>query len=193
MINFSKTTLALSFVGLLAACGGGNQSESQQESQDKYAGTHSYCDGDHTRYRVTLTGTGNNNYKATSSEITYQNSNCTGTVLATYSEPLESTLTFIETATAPVSAPGLAPNLSIDKYKLNIPQQTATLIGPNVTRRSNNSSCFPVPPDRNFCYGLALESEEVDLGAYKTSAGFYLLLLENGTYLNEEGSVFVKE
>lgn len=185
MINFFKTTLSLSFVGLLAACGGGTQ----QESQDKYAGTHSYCDGDHTRYRLTLTGTGNNNYKVTHSEITYQNSNCTGSVLATYSEPDASNLTFIETAIATVRAPGLASSLSIDKYKLNIPQTTATLTGPAVV-----GNCFNYP-GRNgrICYDLNVDAEQVDLGAYKTSAGFYLLLLEDGTYLDEEGAVFVKE
>jgi hypothetical protein len=190
MINFSKTTLALSLVFLIAACGGGggsNQSESQQGSQDKYAGTHSYCDGDHTRYRVTLTGTGNNNYKATSSEITYQNSNCTGTVLATYSGPDAGNLTFIETAIATVRAQGLASSLSIDKYKLNIPQTTATLTGPAVV-----GNCFNYPAGR-ICYDLSIAAEQVDLGLYKTNAGFYVLNLENGTYLNEEGSVYVKE
>jgi hypothetical protein len=190
MNNFSKTTLALSLVCLIAACGGGgdsSQSESQQASQNKYAGAHSYCDGDHTRYRVTLTGTGNNNYKATASEITYQNSNCTGSVLATYSEPDAGNLTFIETATATVSAIGLASSLSIDKYKLNIPQTTATLTGPAVV-----GNCFNYPTGQ-ICYDLNIAAEQVNLGLYKTIAGFYLLLLENGTYLNEEGSVYVKE
>lgn len=187
MVNFCKTTLTLSFVCLIAACGGGNQSESQQASQDKYAGTHSYCDGDHTRHRLTLTGTGNNNYRATSSEITYQNSDCTGSVLATYSEPDAGNMTFIETATTTVRAQGLASSLSIDKYKLNIPQTTPTLTGPAVV-----GNCFNYPVGR-ICYDLNIAAEQVDLGLYKTSAGFYVLLLENGTYLNEEGYVFVKE
>jgi hypothetical protein len=188
MINFSKTTLALSLVGLIAACGGGgSKSESQQGNQDKYAGTHSYCDGNHIRSRVTLTGTGNNNYKATSSEITYQNSNCTGSVLATYSVPDAGNLTFIETAIGTVRAQGLASSLSIDKYKLNIPQTTATLTGPNVV-----INCVYYPAG-HICHYLDLAAVQVDLGLYKTSAGFYLLLLENGTYNDEEGYVHVKE
>lgn len=187
MVNFCKTTLTLSFVCLIAACGGGNQSESQQASQDKYAGTHSYCDGDHTRTRLTLTGTGNNNYRATSSEITYQNSDCTGSVIATYSEPDSGNLTFIETAIATVRAQGLASSLSIDKYRLSLPQQTATLTGSNLV-----GNCFNYPAGR-ICYDLNIPTVQVDVGLYKTNAGFYVLNLENGTYLNEEGSVYVKE
>lgn len=136
---------------------------------------------------MTLTGTGNNNYKATSSEITYQNSNCTGTVLATYSEPDAGTFTFNETTIAPVRVPGQASNLSIDKYKLNIPQSRATLTGPAVV-----GNCFNYPAGR-ICYDLNIDAEQVDLGFYKTNAGFYVMNLENGIYLNEEGSVFVKE
>lgn len=190
MINFFKTTLALPLVFLIAACGGGTQ----QESQDKYAGTYSYCDNDHTRYRATLTGTGKNNYSMSYSEIIYQNADCTGSVLATYSEPDASTWTFIETATAPVSAPGLASSLSIDKYKLNIPQQTARLTGTNLTLRGDGLTCFPVTTNRvPFCYRLDVEEESVDIGVYLGSTGYSLLILENGTYENKEGSVFVKE
>lgn len=202
-----KTALALSLVAVLTACGGGDVTSGSDTggaggnggtggantpptTANKYEGTHSYCDDDHTRYRVTLTSTGNNNYRAKFSDITYQNSNCTGSVLATYSEPLESTLTFIETATANVSAQGLASSLSIDKYKFNVPQQIATLTGPNVV-----GDCVNYPgPDGKFCYEqLNIAAEQVDWGLYKTSAGFYLLNLVNGTYDNEERSVYVKE
>ncbi len=187
---FFKLALVIPFVSLIAACGGGgssSESESQQESKGIYDGTHSYCDGDHTRYRLALTGTGNNNYSASVSEITYQNSNCTGSILATYSEPVASDLTFVQTATATVRAPGLASSLNIDKYKLNIPQTTATLTGPNV-----DGNCVNYPTGQ-FCYELNVAAEQVDLGVYKTSGGFYLLFLENGTYVNDEGSLFVKE
>lgn len=189
MNTFLKIALALSIVPLMAACGGGGGSDNgQSESQqDKYAGTHSYCDGDHTRYRVTLTGTGNNNYSTTSTQITYQNANCTGNVIATYSEPVASTLAFQRNAIATVRVPGLASSLSIDQYKVNIPSMTATLSGSGVVGR-----CVNYPAGR-FCYDLNISAEQVDLGFYKTSAGFYALSLENGTYTNEEGSLFVKE
>jgi hypothetical protein len=181
---FIKTTLVLSFAAVLTACGGGGDGGSSSTATGKYAGTHSYCDGDHTRYRLVLTETVNGNYSVLDSEVTYQNSNCTGNVLATYSATVPSIATFVETSVAPIRVPDLASSLSLDKYKLNVPQSTATLTGSGVT-----GNCVNYPGGR-FCYDLSSDAYQVDLGLYLTSAGFYGLILEDGVYA---GDLYVKE
>ena len=181
MKSILKTTLALSFVAVLAACGGGGSSST---GAGKYAGAHSYCDGDHTRFRLVLTETANGNYSLLDSEVTYQNANCTGNVLATYSASVPSILTFVETSVAPIRVPGLASSLSIDKYKMNAPRATGTLTGPGVA-----GNCVTYPGGR-FCYELNSDALQLDLGLYPAPAGFYTLVLEDGVYV---GDLYAKE
>ena len=190
MKSFLRATSTLLFISVMAGCGGGGGESSEGSNattKDKYSGTHSYCDGDHTRYKVTFNATGKGNYSISETEATYQNSNCTGNILATYSESAPSTLSFIATGLTPVNAPGLASSLIVDKYKLNIPQKTATLTGSGV-----NGSCVNYPQGR-FCYDLTITAEQIDIGFYSTAAGFYPLLLENGTYQSDSENLYVKE
>ena len=187
MKSFQKSTLILSFLFALTACGGGG-GDTGTATTGKYSGTYSYCDGDHTRYKVVFTDTGNENYKSLTSEITYQNANCTGTVLATYSETVPSTLTFQESSIATVNVPNLGSSLKIDKYKINIPKFTATLSGPGVV----NGNCVKYP-NGQFCYTLDSDAEQLDVGFYSSSNGVYPLVLENGVYTNTDGDVLIKE
>lgn len=186
MILFFRTSLLLWLAGILTACGGGGDGSNTTDAF-KYAGTHSYCDNDHTRYRVALTATGNGNYNAVDTDIIYQNSNCTGNVLATYSGPITNTLTFVETAIATVQTTGLAPSLSIDKYRVNTPNTPGSLTGPSV-----DGSCVNLV-GRRICYSLDGGAQQLDVGLYQTNAGFYIMNLENGVYVDRDAGLFLKE
>ncbi len=188
-----KTKFAISLVALLTACGGGGGGgggggDPATATVGKYAGTHSYCDRDHTRFRLTLTGTEGENYNLTRTMISYQNANCTGDVLGTYSVSSPSTLTFVETAIATVSVPNLASSLSIDKYKLKTGPTTGTLVGPGV-----DGPCVNITSNQQICFEMTMDAQELDLGFYLTTGGFYLMELENGIYGTEQESLLVKE
>lgn len=182
-----KTTFAMALVALLTACGGGGGGgDPATATVGKYAGTHSYCDRDHTRFRLTLTGTEGENYNLTRTVISYQNADCTGDILGTYSVSFPSTLTFVETAIATVRGPRLASSLSIDKYKIKTPQTTGMLVGPGV-----DGPCVNIARNQKICFEMEANPQELDLGFYLTTGGFYAMELENGTYQAE--ALMVKE
>lgn len=172
---------------MLAACGGGGGGgdAGSNATTAKYVGTYSYCDGDHTKYTATLTDAGNGNLNAVPLEITYQNSNCTGGVLATYSESAPTTMTFTGNSIVSVRAPGFPSSTSLDKFRAAIPSMQATLTGPGVT-----GNCVNYPGGR-FCYDLNVVSETVDIGFQQSGNGYHAFILENGIY--EYNDFYVKQ
>lgn len=187
MKSIFKHTLLASAICILTACGGGGGGGGSVPTVNKYTGTHSYCDGDHTRYRNIISDLGNGNLSVSPLEITYQNSNCTGAILATYSESIPSTMTFIDNSNATVRLPGLPSSLNIDKFKATVPNTKASLIGTGVV-----GNCVNYPGGR-FCYDLEVLSKNVDVGFYMINSGFYGMILENGVYVGYANEFYTRE
>lgn len=174
----------LSLSVVLAACGGGGGDEGGNGNStpagplEKYVGSYSYCDQDHTKYSLSLTNAGNQDLYGSIEEVTYQNSNCSGDVLGTYKWKSPATISYISTGVATVNAAGLPASLSIDKVKMTLTTQ-ATLTGPGVT-----GNCLKYPGG-NVCYDLSINSASNDGGLYISGSKLYELSLENGVYVLE--------
>lgn len=178
-----RTLLALSLTVALAACGGGDDSTPSNNSPsttlgalEKYTGMYSYCDGDHTRYNLAVTDAGDGQLNAAPSEITYQNANCTGSILATYTEPSPSKITYLSTGVVTVNGDGLPSSLSVDKVTLSFPTMQASLTGPGVS-----GSCVNYPGG-DYCMNLSITAQTFNGALYLSGSSLYTLELENGTY-----------
>lgn len=203
MKNAFKHVLAASAVVLVTACGGGGDDGGVGGSVDvvgggggqgasepvtsasKYVGTYVSCDGDHTKYINTISDLGNGRLRFIPVEITYQNSNCTGRILATYSESQPTTASFLGSSTVAVSGPGFPSRVSMDRFSAEIPNMRASLAGPGV-----DGNCVNYPGGR-FCYELNVVSERVEVGFQVSGNGFNAFLFEDGVY--EYNDFYTKE
>ena len=185
MKKLFNLTLAASAAALVTACGGGGGSGSGDNStpvvvnsMSKYIGEYSYCDQDHTRTSIALTDAGGQSLNIAYSEVTYQNANCSGTILANYNWNNPGRVTYISTDVATVSAPGLPSSLSVDKVGLSVNTQ-ATLSGPGAS-----GNCVTYPRG-NFCYDLIVQGQTNEGAFYLTGNTFYELLRSNGIYYSD--------
>lgn len=190
MQNLLKHALSATAVAMLVACGGGGDGDDITPSNPiaiKYVGTYNHCDGDHTKYTMTLTDGGNGKLNAIPTEVTYQNSNCTGSILATatYSESKPTIMTFTGDAIVTTSAPGFPSSTNLDTFSAATPSSQINLTGPGV-----RGNCVYYPPGR-FCYDLNVASEIVNIGFQKTDNGFHAFTLDNGIYHYD--NFFVKQ
>lgn len=180
---FAKRSLfVLSLSAVLAACGGGGGGDDQSSAPSgplaKYIGSYSYCDQDHTKYSVSLTDAGNEKLNALFSEVTYQNSNCSGTILGDYKWNSPGTVSLISTGISTVSVQGLPSSLSIDKVSMTVNTQ-ATLTGLGV---SGNCVTYP---NGEICYDLTVQGQSSDAALYISGNTLYELYLDNGVYYEE--------
>jgi hypothetical protein len=179
MKKIIKILFATASITLTIGCGGGGggiSDTSESLSNSKYVGSYYYCDGDHISFSVTLTDAGNGNLNATPLEVTYQNSNCTGNILATYSESRPTAMIYTGNSIVSVNAPGFPSSTSLDKFRASIPSMQAILVGPGVV-----GNCVNYPGGR-FCYNLSVVAENLDIGFQQSDNGFHAFLLENGIY-----------
>lgn len=180
-----KYSLSVTAVAMLMACGGGgdsdggstnNTEELQTGALAKYIGSYSYCDQDNTRYSLVLNSTGNNTLNIEPTEVTYQNSDCSGNVLGTYSWTTPATATLASTSVATVSGGGLPGSLTIDKIQVAVNNARIRLVGPAVT-----GNCVKFS-NGNICYNQLQTNTTIQGGFYLSNGKLYELELENGTY-----------
>ena len=109
-------------------------------------------------------------------EVTYQNDNCTGNVLGTYTWSAPAKLTLTSTGVATVRGGGLPASLTVDKVQL-----TATNVRIVVSGAAATGNCINYP-NGQVCYEQ-LPSNATTPGAFYLSGGkLYEMLLENGVY-----------
>ena len=178
-----KTLTLAGIASALVACGGGGGSdETNAPTQDssplsKYFGTYSVCDRDHTEATVTFKDEGNEQFSFITTEVTYQNANCTGTVLGTYKWSAPGIATYESTGIATVRGGGLPSSLQIDKFRSSAPAMQNTLTGPGVV-----GNCVKYSTGRSVCYELNQPAKTLLGGLYKSGTQIYEMVLENGAY-----------
>ena len=181
MLKKLKFTFVAASVALLTACGGGGDAVDSAVGSTvdnplaKYVGTYYACDGN-TKEILTAAASGSNSLKVNVVETTYQNDNCSGAVVGTYSLPEPYTIAYQDKTTANFPAVTILPSAdSVDRGALSIPAMTAQLTGSGVS-----GSCVTYA-NGNICY------DSLSLGAVSTTGALYLkdgylvtLVLENG-------------
>lgn len=176
-INYALSITALA---ALVACGGGGGGDAENKAPvgalEKYAGSYAYCDQDHTKYSIVLTSAGNDTLEAVPTEVTYQNSNCSGSILGTYSWTAPEKITLSSTSVGTVSGGGLPASLLIEKVQRTLSNINITLTGPNVS-----GNCITYPGG-SFCYEKGPFNETKQGGLYLSDGKLHELLLENGVY-----------
>lgn len=188
-----KYATAVVAMAVLTACGGGSDGADDSSSAPapqpvgalaKYIGNYSYCDQDHTKYSVSITDAGDGALNTAPTEVSYQNSDCTGSVLATYSWTAPARVTLSSTSVATVSGGGLPSSLTIDKIQATASNINIRLVGPGVS-----GNCVSIPSGR-FCYDSGPFDATTQAGFYLSGGKLYEMVLNNGVYV--VGSVYSK-
>ncbi len=141
---FKSIISCLSLVTLVA-CGGGGSGIANNPLQ-KYEGTYYVCDG-RAKETVTVTASGSTSVSLSYVEDTYQNNNCSGSIIGTYKLPQAITATFDSPVTASFPKVTILPTTAtVDKVALSVPAMTAQLTGSGVSGRcityTGGSSCY---------------------------------------------------
>lgn len=184
MRKLVKYFLCSSAVLVLMACGGGDDANDagsdagsiEATALGKYIGSWSYCDQDHTRYSLIINGSGVDALNTAPTEVTYQNANCTGIVLGTYTWSMPARITISSTSIATVSGAGLPRSLAIDKIQVAVNNATMRLVGPGV-----NGNCIALS-NSSLCYNPIPTNSVIQGGFYFSEGRLYELELDNGTY-----------
>lgn len=185
MQNTLKYALSATVVAMLVACGGGGDDNGTANSQPvdpaspiaKYTGSYSYCDQDHSKYTIVFSQAGSNVLRADFSDVTYQNTNCTGPVLGTYI--LNGTLlNYLSTGVGTVSSGGILPaSLTFDKFQARFSNLTPILTGPAVI-----NNCVRISSAKQFCFDVLTLNQTLQAGFLLDGSILYELPLENGVY-----------
>ena len=184
--------VAAASVALLVGCGGGGGDEAPAGQPggpahplQKYVGTYSQCDQDHTRYSLVFTEIGNGTFGVMPTEVTYQNADCSGTVLGSYGWTAPARVTHLAAGTVTVSGGVLPPSLTIDTIRIAALNVVPTLSGPAVT---NNCIAYPTG---QLCYQMTPLNQTTDGGFYLDGPVLYGLQRENGSYFVD--SVYTRD
>jgi hypothetical protein len=167
MDNKFKLALVIVSVTFLAACGGGGSSSGGSTAGNplqKYEGTYSICDvGGHSKQTVTVTANGSNSVNMASVEQIYQNTNCSGAIVGTYSLPSPITATYQSQTTASFPQVTIMPRSDIvESVTISAPAMTAILVGSGVS-----GSCVTYATG-NQCFN------NLSMAAQAFTAAFYL-------------------
>lgn len=174
--------LAVIFVAalilLLSACsggGGGGDAPAATKLLAKYAGTYYVCDG-HSMEAVTATAVGADSLNLSYEEKIYQNANCAGGVVGTYSLPSPITFTYVSNTTATFPPVTVLPfSDTVDNGTITSPAMTAQLSGTGVS-----GSCVTYTGG-NFCYNNLTNNALSETGAIYLKDNYLVTLsLKNG-------------
>lgn len=177
MKNTIKLILATVSVALLAACGGGGGGggDTANNPLAKYAGTYYICNG-HSKETVNVAASGSNSINLTFVEEIYQNINCSGSVVGTYTLPQPVTATYQNQTTANFPPVTILPNAdTVDRVNLSSPGMTAQLTGSGVS-----GSCVNFPSGNHCFNNLVLPAVSTTGAAYLSGNYFITFSLENG-------------
>jgi hypothetical protein len=189
-MNAAKTSLVLTSLALLVACGGGSSDGAVENTAlnplKKYAGTYYVCNENEKR-TIQLTPTGVNQLNVTLSSEVFSAFNCSGNVLGTYrlNDPL--VLTYSGTAIATLPPYTVLPFAgTVDRVTRNTSSVAATLTGSGVS-----GSCVNYTYADNGrtttgqqCYELIVPASLTTGALYINSNQQYMVQFEliNGTY-----------
>lgn len=183
MNNKFKLALAIVSVSFLAACGGGGSSGSSTAVNplQKYEGTYYVCDSSgHTKKTVTVTSTGSNSVTASQVQQIYQNINCSGPVVGTYSESGSITASYTSQTTANFPRVTIMPaSDTVDSVNFSAPAMTMQLVGSGVS-----GSCVAYTGGRT-CYDTFSAPAQVVNGAFYLRGNYFVTLsLQNGVLVS---------
>jgi len=179
-LKYVLSTVALA---TLVACGGGGGDDTAANDPstagplDKYLGTFSYCDQVNTRYSVDITSADGSAVNITSTEVTYENANCSGAALGTKVWNGAARLTYLSTSVGTVDGPGLPSSLTIDKVQITASNISQTLTGPGVTGNCVRHSSGTI------CYDIGVINLNEQGAFYLSGSQLYQMYLENGVYI----------
>ena len=178
-------TVAVVFAG----CGGGGDSSGGASADNplrKYEGTYYHCD-DHDKVSVTVVAAGSNSVTLSYTEQIYQNANCTGSIVGTYTLPQAITASFQSQTTANLPPVTVLPSAgTVDKITVSAPNMTAQLTGTGV-----KGSCVYFSSG-NTCFDSLDLPAQTTTGALHLS-GNYLVVFTLSNGVLESDSIYSKD
>ncbi|KQP23523.1 hypothetical protein ASF43_06660 [Pseudorhodoferax sp. Leaf267] len=171
--------MATGALAMLAACGGGGGDDDEFEPigppagpagmLDKYVGSYSACDLNHTRFNLVVTSEVNRLHGFKRENVTYENADCTGSVLGTHAWSAPAQLEYLSASDVLVRSTELPGNLRVDKARILMSNVRFKVEGPAVA-----NDCITYPKG-TICYDTKTINGDGEIALYLSGSTLYVM------------------
>lgn len=175
---------------VLAGCGGGGEDLDFWRPLAEYAGTYSKCDGGIKTHFV-ITEASELTVNISSTADFYPNADCTGSILATQTEPIPIQAKYVSNSTVvakgTLAEKGL-PLQPVDDVQFTAPAMNKPITGPAVSINAQGQTCIQYP-DFPVCLDSSASPAVNDRGALGRN-GDYLFVFRTDSSLYYLANIF---